>query len=141
MTHPPSEPSPSGLAAQLQEALQQLQALGLKVASLEARLAGAPVQQGPVSTLDFLDRHRHLHLPGQPHERLTNGSAAERLRHPPGRPPVPPGGDSAAASSGSAQPRPPELKEVPMAATRMVMAQIVSPGESLGLDICNVRGW
>lgn len=136
-----SEPCAS-LAAQLQEALAQLQALGLKVANLEARLQAREtptVGPGPVSSgLDFLDRHRHLHLPGQAHERPTNtnGSAAERLRHAQGRPPT---GDSAAASAGP-QPRPSDV-EVPMSATRMVMAQIVSPGDSLGLDICNVRGW
>lgn len=126
------------MAAQLQEALAQLQALGLKVANLEARLQAREtptVGPGPVSSgLDFLDRHRHLHLPGQAHERPTNtnGSAAERLRHAQGRPPT---GDSAAASAGP-QPRPSDV-EVPMSATRMVMAQIVSPGDSLGLDICN----
>ena len=136
-----TEPCES-LAAQLQEALAQLQALGLKVANLEARLQAREtptVGPGPVSSgLDFLDRHRHLHLPGQAHERPTNtnGSAAERLRHAQGHPPT---GDSAAASAGP-QPRPSDV-EVPMSATRMVMAQIVSPGDSLGLDICNVRGW
>jgi acyl-CoA thioesterase 11 len=127
------------LAAQLQEALAQLQALGLKVANLEARLQAGETPTAPSTVssggLDFLDRHRHLHLPGQAHERPTNtnGSAADRLRHPQGRPPA---GDSAAAASAAVQPRPPEA-EVPMSATRMVMAQIVSPGDSLGLDICN----
>ena len=129
------------LAAQLQEAMLQLQALGLKVASLEARLQAREGSAAPTaSSLEFLDRHHRLHLPQPgPGDRLAaRGSAADLLQ---GLPAQPAGaGDSAPSAAAAAQQlRLPEQPEVPMAATRMVMAQIVSPGDSLGLDICNVR--
>lgn len=132
----------SGLRQELAAALAQLRVLGLKVAALEARLgpdggSGAHKPAAPQpGSLDFLGRHSQLVLPQpKPGDRMpSNGSsAAERLRQQrEGR-----GPQSPRTAASGAVPRPFEA-EVAMAATRMVMAQIVSPADSNGLDICNV---
>lgn len=141
---------PASLQQQLQAALEQLQSLSLKVQSLEARMLPPPAPPAApptASNMAYLNHHSRLVLPhpGASDRLHANGTAAERLRSrevggsAAGRPPLSPSAASAAAAAvGAMVPRPME-SELPMAATRMVMAQIVSPADSNGLDICMVR--
>ncbi|KAL4451765.1 hypothetical protein ABPG75_007427 [Micractinium tetrahymenae] len=140
------------LQEQLAAALAQLQALGLKVQQLEARLEAAEplaVRQGApaahprlssdASPMEYLQQHQRLVLPNPGiAEQPINGrhTAADRLKEQAGaaasfaaaaRPPLAPSGQIVAL---------PQEREVPMAATRVVMAQIVSPSDSNGLDVC-----
>lgn len=142
------------LQEQLAAALVQLQALGLKVQQLEARLdaaepqavrqaASAPLPRHSSDTpaMEYLQQHQRLALPTPGiTEQQMNGrhTAAERLKE-----------QSAAVPAASILPplapsshvvALPQAREVPMAATRVVMAQIVSPSESNGLDVCMVGG-
>lgn len=133
---------PASQQEQLQQALEALQALTGRVKVLEARLAGTTTSdtgRSSQSSMPYLQRHSSFVLP----------TAADRLRG---------DGDRAAAASAAARPllsprsadaalttagagasvaRAME-SEVPMSATRIVMAQIVSPGDSNGLDVCMV---
>jgi hypothetical protein len=127
------------LQEQLLQALSQLQELSARVEELEARQAE---QQRPAahctSTASRLQNHQRLVLPNSnAQDQLANGSssqtAAQRLlgtASTEARPPL--------ASPVHPVPRPVFEAEVPMAATRIVMTQIVSPAESNGLDVCMV---
>ena len=151
------------------DALELIKALTLKVESLEARLdqqqrqqqqqqqqqqqrplpndsaaadnasaGGGSSSSAGTATMPYLLEHEGLGLrqggleslaPSQPHN--GSGTAAGRLLQQDG------GG-----GGGGGRPREPApiVMEVPMAATRVVMAQIVSPSDSHGLDICAVGG-
>lgn len=157
MTTTVQEQDTHRLQQQLAAALAQLQELGLKVNSLEARLAvqeqrpvPKAVQASPTSSsssaMAFLQNHQNLVLPqpGSDAQLPSNGrpTAAERLlggdangsMAAAGRPPL--AASTAAASSAAAAVHRPQEAEVAMAATRVVMAQIVSPSDSNGLDVC-----
>lgn len=140
------------LQEQLAAALAQLQALGLKVQQLEARIeatepqaarqavSARPPSHSSDTPMEYLQQHQQLVLPTPGiAEQPANGrqSAAERLKGQmaetafaaSGRPPFAPASQVVAL---------PQEREVPMAATRVVMAQIVPPCESNGLDVCMV---
>lgn len=142
------------LQEQLAAALAQLQALGLKVQQLEARIeanepqaarqavsAPPPRHSSDTPTMEYLQQHQRLVLPTPGiSEQPSNGrhTAADRLKGQgpgaaafaaAGRPPFAPASQVVAL---------PQEREVPMAATRVVMAQIVSPSDSNGLDVCMV---
>ncbi|PSC70724.1 Acyl-coenzyme A thioesterase 11 [Micractinium conductrix] len=159
---PGAAAAPELLQAQLAEALQQLHALGARMTGLEARMTGAEASRGgdggatagaasngecerspppaPRSlagsgSMDFLQSHQQLVLPQPgPGQRIPGRgrgggaptAADALLPRLPGRPPLAPSSTLAV----------PHEAEVPMATTRMVMAQIVSPGDSMGLDVC-----
>ena len=161
---PGAAAAPELLQAQLAEALQQLHALGARMTGLEARMTGAEASRGgdggataraasngecerspppaPRSlagsgSMDFLQSHQQLVLPQPgPGQRIPGRgrgggaptAADALLPRLPGRPPLAPSSTLAV----------PHEAEVPMATTRMVMAQIVSPGDSMGLDVCTV---
>ena len=91
--------------------------------------------------MEYLQQHQRLVLPTPGiSEQPSNGrhTAADRLKGQgpgaaafaaAGRPPFAPASQVVAL---------PQEREVPMAATRVVMAQIVSPSDSNGLDVCMV---
>ncbi|KAI3437872.1 hypothetical protein D9Q98_000318 [Chlorella vulgaris] len=131
------------LVKQLKEALQRLHDLGERVKALERQAERNEQQRNGAASADM---PAHAHAPGQPQpdrrNHTTDGSrttAAQRLSQyvdprtayggtaPTwGLPPLP----------ASQVPRPISTTDVPMGATRMVMAQIVPLSESNGLDIC-----
>lgn len=135
---PMSQGEEGSLQEQLAAALQALQALQCRVQSLEARLVDKPPQNedsraSDTTPMEYLQRSLNLANGA----RGACGTAANRLAGPvdapaASRPPLP-----ATAGGGSTMPRPLQ-PEVPMGTTRMVMAQIVSPADSNGLDICLV---
>jgi hypothetical protein len=136
------------LVKQLKEALQRLHDLGERVKALERQAERNEQQRNGAASADM---PAHAHAPGQPQpdrrNHTTDGSrttAAQRLSQyvdprtayggtaPTwGLPPLP----------ASQVPRPISTTDVPMGATRMVMAQIVPLSESNGLDICLVSRW
>lgn len=145
------------LAEQLAAALAALHELNLKVLNLEARVSEQEQQKRSRSSkpesngMDYLQQHQRLALrpPSQNHL-IPNGhpTAAHRLN---GMPPAGGGGGSTSSGGGGgasngqvpALPEPGRGLDAPqasMAQTRVVMAEIVSPADSNGLDICNVSG-
>jgi hypothetical protein len=137
------------LAEQLAAALSALQELNLKVLSLEARLSEQEEKQRATkpqssSGMDFLQQHQRLALrQPSPNQLVPNGhlTAADRLN---GTQPAGSRGGGGGSGSAALPPVPPgfvanpDVQEASMAQTRVVMAEIVSPADSNGLDICNV---
>eukprot|EP00887_Chlorella_sp_A99_P007792 scaffold20.g7792.t1 len=102
------------LEAQLQAAIEQIAALSVKVNRLEQALQQ---RANGSNGMSFLDRHAGLQMKRPASEGSRLATAAGRLSD---LPPLSPGGKP----------------QVPMAATRVVMTQLISPAESNGMNIC-----
>lgn len=155
------------LQAQLSAAIKEIGALQVRLSALEERKNGSSCSPASTATaMPYLQLHQSMHLatpfrrtssvPSIRQDGQSQPSAATQLQsgngssgHGGEAPLAGPSNGAVFSLSGAAAPTASAVQaqrvgsqqlgelEVPMAATRVVMTQLVSPAESAGMNICS----